>query len=352
MNFEKIRKYADLVTLSIGASLLIYLFFRYVFIYALPFFAGWFIAFALRPAAAYLSPKLRIKERYLRLVLTVLLFAISIGAVMLGIWVLSREVWNLLSELGERGSLEEILSGIISQEGFFGRLFGDFGEYVADAFYRIAMSLLTSLGSVISGIVATVPEVLFFLLILIVASVYFSLGLEEINSSVKRLLPRSVASFIVGMKNGFLGAFLKYTRAYLLLLLITFLEMLVGLFLIRSPYPFVMAMVIALLDLLPVIGVGFVLIPWGVWAFIVGNTPFGIGLLVLFVVHTVLRQIIEPRIVGKNLGVHPILTLVFIYIGYSLFGFVGLLLVPVFTVLVNVAFGKKNTAEVGESGMA
>ena len=104
-----------------------------------------------------------------------------------------------------------------------------------------------------------------------------------------------------------------------------------------------------MLDLLPVIGVGSVLIPWGVWSFFAKKTPFGIGLLVLFVIHTVLRQIIEPKIVGKNLGTHPLLTLVFIYVGYSLLGIIGLLLVPVMTVLVNIAFGKDNSAKVAES---
>ena len=196
------------------------------------------------------------------------------------------------------------------------------------------------------------PKVLFFVLISVIASVYFALGLEEINASVKRLLPRSVFDIAVKLKDGFFGAFLKYLRSYLLLLVITFLEMLLGLFLIRAPYPLIMGIVIALLDLLPVIGVGAVLIPWGIWSFVIGRTPFGIGLLVIFIAHTVFRQIIEPKIVGKNLGMHPLLTLVFIYVGYSVFGIIGLLLVPIFTVLVNVTLGKDDSAKIaeGESG--
>ena len=144
---------------------------------------------------------------------------------------------------------------------------------------------------------------------------------------------------LVRWKDGFFSVFLKYMRSYLLLLVITFAEMAVGLFLIRAPYPLVMALIIAALDLLPVIGVGVVLIPWGVWSFAVGKTPFGIGLLVLFAFHTVFRQIIEPKIVGKNLGVHPLLTLLFIYVGYSVFGIAGLLLVPVLTVGIKAASG-------------
>ena len=349
MNFEKIRKYADLVVLVIGSMLLGYLFFKHLFLYILPFLIGWFVAFLMRPPAAYLAPKLKIKPKIIRLVLTVLLFLALLGLLSLGVWLLSREVWELLAGLGEGdSSLEEFISGLVGSGGFLGRLFGDFTDYIADALYRLGMSLLSSLGSVLSSVVSAIPKAIFFLLVSVIASAYFAVGLEEINDSVKRLLPRRAFEVIVRLKDGFFGAFLKYMRSYLLLLLITFLEMLLGLFLIRAPYPLIMAIVIAFLDLLPVIGVGAVLIPWGIWSLFVGKTPFGIGLLVLFVAHTVFRQVIEPKIVGKNLGVHPLLTLVFIYVGYSLFGIVGLLLVPILTVLINVTIGKKNTAEVVE----
>ena len=352
MNFEKIHKLADLVVLIIGSVILSYLFLKHVFIYLLPFFIAWFVAFMLRPAAVYLSEKLRIKEKVLRLILTVLLYLVLFGLGTLAVWLLSREVWELLAGLGDGDNrLTEWISGLMGSGGFFGRLFGDFSDYVADAIYNIAMSMLSRLGSMLSGLVSAVPKALFFLVISVISSAYFSLCLEEVNAAVKRILPSGASRILTRLKDGFLGAFLKYMRSYLLLLVITFLEMLVGLFLLRAPYPVTMAIVIALLDLLPVIGVGFVLIPWGIWSFFVGRTPFGIGLLVLFAVHTVFRQIIEPRIVGKNLGVHPILTLIFIYVGYSLLGFVGLLLVPILTVLVNITLGKDNTAKVTESAV-
>ena len=167
------------------------------------------------------------------------------------------------------------------------------------------------------------------------------MAVEEINAAVKRVIPKPVFDVSVKLKDGFLDALFKYMRSYLLLLVITFLEMLTGLFLVRAPYPVIMAVVIALLDLLPVLGVGVVLIPWGIWSFLIGEGAFGIGLLVLFIAHTVFRQVIEPKIVGKSLGVHPLLTLVFIYVGYSVFGIVGLLLVPIFTVLVDIILENK-----------
>lgn len=348
MNFEKVRKYADLVVLIIGSVFLAYLFLRHLLIYLLPFLIGWFVAFAVRPPARYLSGRVKLKERYIRLILTLLLY-LTLGAVItVAVWLLSREIWELLAGLGEVDSVREFISGLTGTDGLFGRIFGDFSDYVADLIYRVAISSLTAFGTALSAVVSAVPKTLFFLLITVVASAYFSLGLEDINAAVKRLLPSGVLASMIKFKDGFLGALFKYARSYLLLLVITFLEMLIGLFALRAPYPVIMALVIALLDLLPVIGVGFVLIPWGVWSLTIGKRGFGVGLLVIFVLHTVLRQTIEPKIVGKNLGVHPLLTLIFIYVGYSLCGIVGLLLVPILTVSVNIAFGKKDSAKISE----
>ena len=346
MNNEKIRTYADIVVLTLGVSLLSYLFFKHVFIYLLPFLFGWFIAFAVRPIAAYLAPRMRMKPRIVRLFLTVLMYLFLLGATVGAVWLLSREVWEILSGLGrENNALREILSWLTDPERIFARLFGELGDYIADAVYRVVSSMLSALGSVLTFVVSAVPRAVLFTLVSVIASAYFAFSLEEVNASVKRILPSSVFERLVSLKDGFFRAFLQYMRSYLLLLVITFFEMLVGLFLLRAPYPFVMALLIATLDLLPVIGVGFVLIPWGVWSFVAGNTPFGIGLFVLFAFHTVLRQIIEPKIVGKNLGVHPLLTLLFLYVGYSVFGIIGLLLVPVFTVLAQVVIRRGKPLE-------
>ena len=350
MNYERIKRCKDLILLVIGALLIFYLFFKHLLVYLLPFFIGWFLAFAMRPPAAFLARKLKIKAKILRLFLTLLAFLVAFGLCSLAIWLLSREVWELVSGLGRgEGRLDEFIAGLFASDGFIGKLFGNFGDYVADALYSLMTSALSRVGAWLSALASAVPKCLLFVLVTVIASAYFAVYLEQVNAAVRRILPESASRFLIKLKDGFLSAFLKYMRSYLLLLVITFVEMLAGLYILKAPYPLLMAIVIAVLDLLPIIGVGFVLIPWGVWSIVVGNVPFGIGILVLFVFQAVMREIIEPKIVGKNLGTHPILTLVFIYVGYSLFGIIGLILVPVFTVLVNIAFGKNDSAKVGES---
>ena len=352
MSFENLKKWTYTVVFILGVTLALYLFIKHVFLAVLPFLIGWFVAFAIRPIAAYLSPRVKIRVGIIRVILTALSVLAITALISLGVWALSREVWGLITRLGEDdGELYGIISSFLDPAGILGRIFGELGEYVADGIYKLAISLISALAGGISSLAMLVPKGLLFILVSVIASIYFSLDLERINRAVKSLLPKGAYSVAVKLKDGFLSAFTRYVRSYIILLVITFFEMLLGLALLRAPYPLIMAGVIAVLDLLPVIGVGTVLIPWGVWALFSGNAGLGIGVLVLFAVHTVLRQMLEPRIVGKNLGVHPLLTLVFIYSGYSLFGFVGLILVPVFTVLVNTAFGKEDTAEVGEGGV-
>jgi predicted PurR-regulated permease PerM len=127
---------------------------------------------------------------------------------------------------------------------------------------------------------------------------------------------------------------------------VTFAIVLVGLLVLRVEFALLLAIVIAALDILPVFGVGTVLVPWSVFQMLFGNLSLGIGLFVLFVIHEIVRQVIEPRIVGKSLGIHPIITLLLLYAGYSLFGVLGLILLPVFTVLIDVFSNKEDSAKV------
>ena len=221
MNYEKIRKYKDLILLILGVLFISYLFFKHLLIYLLPFLLGWFLAFVMRPPAFYIARKMKIKPKIVRLFLTVMLFLALFGLCAVSIWFLSREVWELVVRIGRGESyLEEFILGIASSDGLIGRLFGNFGDYVADAIYSILTTMLTSFGTALSGLVSAVPKVLLFMLVSVIASAYFAVSLEEVNAAVKRILPDRVAEYMVKLKDGFLGAFLKYIRSYLLLLVI------------------------------------------------------------------------------------------------------------------------------------
>lgn len=345
MKENQLRTLAYATVSILGGGALLFLFFKHVFLLVLPFLIAWAIAFMIRPLAATIGKAVKIPQSVLRATLAILISVAVLGAVSLGVWMLAMELWRLLSGIGEGEALRELIDRITSG-GIFGGIFDTLGDTLGEIFYDLILSLATSLGGVITGAAAAVPRILLTLVITVISTVYFSYDLELVNSFVTGILPPRVLSWFVSFKRGFFSVGLKYIRSYLFLMLITYAVILVGLVLLGRPYALLLALVIAVLDLLPVIGVGTVLVPWSVYELVLGDTGVGVGLLVLFAVHTFIRQLAEPKIVGRTLGVHPIITLLLLYVGYSLFGFVGLLLVPIVTVLIEITVREKNTAEV------
>ena len=134
----------------------------------------------------------------------------------------------------------------------------------------------------------------------------------------------------------------KMIRAYGLIMCITFLEMVLGLSILKlfgiyeNGYIFAIALITAVIDIVPVLGTGTVLIPWAIWMFFSGDVAMGIGLLVIYGVITVVRQIVEPKLVASQLGLPAFVTLMAMYIGSQLFGFVGLFLLPMTVMLLKV----------------
>jgi sporulation integral membrane protein YtvI len=210
-------------------------------------------------------------------------------------------------------------------------------------------SLLTSLASSLTGWISLIPNILLFLLVTVIALVYFAIDLEKINTRVRSFLPKSLSERLSGVREGFLQTSGKYIGAYLLLMLETFGILLVGFVILRIERAFSLALIVSVLDLLPIIGVGTVLVPWSIISFVTGDRLLGVGLLLLFVVNTVIRELTEPRIVGKSLDMHPLMTLAFIYVGYALFGLSGLVALPALAMLFGAVFNNRHSAEVDKS---
>ena len=114
--------------------------------------------------------------------------------------------------------------------------------------------------------------------------------------------------------------------------------MFIGLALLRVPYAFIFALLIALVDFLPLLGTGIILIPWAVVSLLLGEVRLGIGLLALYVFSSVVRQILEPKLIGGGLGLHPLLSLAAMYAGLKLFGVWGMVLAPLVAAGVKSVF--------------
>lgn len=336
---------------------LVYVFFKYCFVIAAPFLLSFFFAVILQRPLGWLDKKTKNKmHSFWSIVLVLLCVAIILGPVISIIATLFREIGNFISFLGEQLNdlptflvtlQNEILKAIkflpdsiytsVSENitQFFGNLINDFDV----SKLGINMSSITSgLSNGISGVysvVKNIPSILISVVIGVIAWILFTKDYKKVVKFIKLQLPDKHKNLLSETKKIFSSTILKMCRAYGLIMFITFCENFLGLTILnligvmKNNYVFVIAICIAVFDILPVAGSGGILIPWSLIALVSGNVGQCVGLLILYAVITVIRQYIEPKIVGDSLGVNPLVTLAGLYFGLKLFGFMGMFIVPI-----------------------
>ena len=288
MNKERIEYWAHLTVSALGIGIVGFLFFKYFFVALLPFVISWAAAFALRPAVRFISSKTHIPYKIVSVMLTILCVFVGIGLIILFMFFAVKEAGEFFSSLAADERVISILAKITNP---IGTLFGDaelseaLTEHIENAIEEGISGLVSKLVSLLSDIAASIPRVLFFILVTVIASVYFSLDIERVNDWIKKLLPKKAVKALTGFKNSCLSVGGRYIRSYLIIMGITFLVMLAGLLILRANNAILLSVIIAILDLLPIIGVGTVLVPWSVVELLLGNTGMGIGLIVLLVAH-------------------------------------------------------------------
>lgn len=336
---------------------LVYVFFKYCFVIAAPFLLSFFFAVILQRPLGWLDKKTKNKmHSFWSIVLVLLCVAIILGPVISIIATLFREIGNFISFLGEQLNdlptflvtlQNEILKAIkflpdsiytsVSENitQFFGNLINDFDV----SKLGINMSSITSgLSNGISGVysvVKNIPSILIGVVIGVIAWILFTKDYKKVVKFIKLQVPDKHKNLLSETKKIFSSTILKMCRAYGLIMFITFCENFLGLTILnligvmKNSYVFVIAICIAVFDILPVAGSGGILIPWSLIALVSGNVGQCVGLLILYAVITVIRQYIEPKIVGDSLGVNPLVTLAGLYFGLKLFGFMGMFIVPI-----------------------
>ncbi len=324
---------------------------KYIANALLPFFIALTIALLLRPAIDFLSSKTKLSKKLCAVFLLILLFLLLGTALTLGINRLIAELYRLVDRLsGKSERIGEMLSSLFSRVGNISSripIIKDIvalegletlGQKIDETLRNLAGELVGTLTTKIPGIVsnfaAALPSFFLFFIVTVIATVYLVLDFDAVIGAIKSVLPNTILCRLSDVKvntKQFLG---KYFRAYLLILFLTFCELFVGFTILRVDYAFLLAFLIALVDILPIFGVGTVLLPWSIILFFGKNFYLGFGLLILWCAVTVVRQIIEPRIVGGTFGIHPMLTLLGMYIGFRLFGIAGMLLSPAAIVLL------------------
>lgn len=311
----------------------------------LPFVIGWVIALIANPLVRFLERRLKIVRRHSSALIIIGVLGII---VVLLYWITSLlyvELYGFLKNLPQlyENAIQDITGALQNSRKLFeflpdsiqvyvDQFSSNFGTYIGTFFSKMAAPTVEIAGNVAKGL----PGVLVNTVITILSAYFFIAEQDKMLLWLKSHSPKFAQNYIAYLKKDAKGLIGGYFLAQFRIMFVIAAIMAVGLLILGVDYGLVLAILISLLDFLPVFGTGTVLIPWGIVKLFTGAYAYGAGLILLYITTQVVRQIIQPKIVGDTMGLPPLMTLVLLYLGYKAAGLAGMIFaVPVGLVFIN-----------------
>ncbi len=311
-----------------------------------PFIIGFFMALLINPLVNLLERKARLPRALAVLIGLVIIFAVFAGLITLLIAeiisganyladVVPRQLETLINHL-EHFIASQIIPLYNQIANLFDSLDSGQQDTILTTIENAGNAIVTSGGQFLKSFFEKIPD--FFSWIPNAASVFiFSLlgtffiskDWDRLKSMAAKWVPTRAKSSSKTVYEDLKKALFGFVKAQLTLVSMTTVIILVGLLILRVDHAVLIALIAGVLDLLPYLGTGLVFVPWIIYEFITGGTGLAIGLTVLYVVVLVQRQLVEPKILSTNIGMDPLATLVALFVGFKLFGFLGLIVGPV-----------------------
>ncbi len=330
------------VLLLAGCALGVWLFLWLLGPVLLPFAVGFVIARLADPPVRMLSGRCRLP----RWAASGLCVTAVYGLLCLGLYFLCkvlcgelegfvRALPGLLRSLaGPVGQVEQWLLQVTSRfpDGIGAALREGVEEFFQSG-AGLVQKLYTWLFDFVSALLVKVPDMALFLLTAVLSSFMLSAELPQLEALWTKKAPPSWRRRTEAVLRRLKGTLGGWCKAQLKLMAVTFLILTAGFLFLRVEYPLLFGLAISLIDALPVFGTGTILIPWGFLAFLQGNMFLGVGLLCLYGASALTRTALEPRMIGKQIGLDPLATLLALYAGYHFFGILGMVLFPIGAIL-------------------
>lgn len=322
---------------------LIWLGSRYLLPVFLPFLLAAGLALAAEPLVSFFTRKTRLPRVAATGIGVTITLMLLILLIMTLVALLLRELGALagvmpdLEETAVRGMslLEQWLLGLVSRApGSIGTMLTGSVEGLFSDSTALLDQITSRLPGLASGILKGLPNSALGLFTWLLASFMISARLPRMKAWIQRKLPPAWHEKTLPMLQRLKSSLFGWLKAQLKLIGITFFVLAVGFFILQISYAPLWALLIALVDALPVLGSGMVLVPWSLVCFLQEDAARGIGLLGIYVTAALLRSVLEPKLVGKQLGIDPLVTLAAMYAGFRLFGFGGMIFAPLLAALL------------------
>lgn len=313
--------------------------------YTLPFVLAFLFSLILIKPTKYLIRKLKLKNSLASLITTAIFFAVIIFAVFGVVSNITQEI----IELGKNAQVyisenrESISKFSEKMHRYYSNLdpsiVSNIERNISSSLTKISNSTVRVTSSVLSGVLAlfsSVPYIIMIALFTVLSTYYFTKDMSLAKEKIISMIPADKNSKILNTIKEARKMIGNYLLSYLIIILITLLVTLVGFIILGVRYTITLSILSAIFDILPILGIGTIYLPVAIIYFFSGNYFVTIGVLVLFLVASIVRQIVEPKIVSSSLGVHPVAILAAIFIGLKANGIMGMFFCIFLVVFYNV----------------
>ena len=318
-------------------------------IFYMPFLIAFIIYLIIEPIIKWIMKKTKLTRRASSIIIFIIVSLIIVGTLAWIIITLFSEASNLLDDLNSYiEKTYSIFQGFLNNSNLEKiKLPNELNTVLQNSTGDILDTVSNWIRNFLNGlidIVTAIPEIAIYVSITVIALYLMCVDKIYIIDLIEHHLPRT---WVMRVGNHFrdlvktLGGYLK---AEATLILVSFVISLIGLYILKFTgfaieFPLLIALGIGFVDALPILGSGTVMIPWAIICGINGDLNLGIAIIILLIIMSIVRQLLEPRLVSKNIGVHPIFTLIAMFTGFKFLGIMGMLIGPIVLIILKNVFG-------------
>lgn len=338
-NFCKYAKILLNIIIPVSCIILVCFLGPWLLRFFMPFVIGWIIAMIANPLVRLLERRLKIVRRHSSMMIIIAVLAATVGLLYL---IMSKLITEAISFSKDLPMLYEMASDQISNlfqilpsglQTSIDQFMDHIGEYGSLLLQKFAPPTVEVAGNLAKGI----PGALVYSIITILSSYFFIAERDSIIEFARRFMPREAGKYFMFLKKDVRHLIGGYFLAQFKIMFVVAGVLAVGFLILGVKYGLFFALLIALLDFLPLFGTGTALFPWALVQLISGKFTFAAVLLLLYVATQTVRQLLQPKIVGDSMGLPPLLTLFMLYMGFKVRGITGMILaVPVGLIIINL----------------
>ncbi|GHV42076.1 sporulation integral membrane protein YtvI [Clostridia bacterium] len=344
--YQKNKAGINKAAFLISFVLFVHIFVNFLFVYVAPFFVGFIIALILNPIVTFLKERFKIHRGVSGIILILILIA---AVVVIGVSLFNRlisqaisfsrdmpaYIQNIQRTLALLGEKIEVLGTLVPED-----IRKEVETAVSGIISNLTTDITASLGSGVGhggvSFVRALPSGILWFFFCVVSAFFFIKDMPLISETMAKITPAWLKKNVGAIRGGVLTAVGGYVKAQAIIMSVTGSICILGLSILKFPYALLVGMLIAILDALPFFGSAAVFWPWAIYNFLTGNYRFGIGLLIIYGAVFTSRQLLEPKVLSSQIGIHPILTLMSIFAGLKVFGIFGFVIGPFVVVCAKI----------------